>query len=81
MKQPPGYIVKAENKVYHLRKAIYELKQSPRVWFEKFSITISDIGFHCCHSDYSVFVRHTKSVLVILAVYIDDIMLTRSDSG
>ena len=31
--------------------------------------------------DHSIFVRYTKSGLVILAVYIDDILLTESDSA
>ena len=61
-------------------KAIYELKQSPRAWFEKFSITISGIGFHRYHSDRCIFVRRTKSYLVILTVYGYDILLAESDS-
>jgi len=62
----PGYVAQGENKVYRLKKAIYGLKQSSRVWFEKFNITISGIGFHRCHSDHSVFVRDTKSGIVVL---------------
>ena len=69
------------NKVCHLRKALYGLKQSPRAWFEKFSITISGNGLHHCHSDHSAFVRRRKSGLVILTVYVDDILLTVSDSA
>jgi len=45
MKQPPGYVAQGETKVCHLKKAIYGLKQSPKVWFGKFSLTISGIGF------------------------------------
>jgi len=41
---------------------------------------ISSIGFARCHSDHSVFVRRTKSGSVILTVYVDDILLIRSDS-
>jgi len=66
-------------KVCYLKKAIYGLKQSPRAWFEKFSLTISVIGFHRCHSDHSVFVRRTKYDIVVLVVYVD-ILLTSSDS-
>ena len=44
------------------------------------SMIISGIGFARCHSDQSVFVRRTKSGSVILTVYLDDILLTRSDS-
>jgi len=79
-KQPTGYVAKGEHKVCRLKKAIYGLKQSTRAWFEKFSITISGIGFHRCHSDHFVFVQHTKSGTIVLAVYVDDILLTSSNS-
>jgi len=65
--------------VCRLRKANYGLKQSPRAWFKKFSMVISGIGF-ARYSDHSVFIRHTKSGSVILVVYVDDILLTGSDS-
>ena len=48
--------------------------------FMKFSITTSSIDFHCCHSNHSIFIRHTRSDLVILIVYVDEILLTESDS-
>ena len=63
-----------------LRKAIYGLKQSPRAWFDEFSIVIFSIGFAHCHSDHSMFVRRTKSGSVILAVYVNDILLIGGDS-
>ena len=49
IKQPPGYVAQGENIVCRLKKAIYRLKQSPKVLFEKFSMIISDIGFAHCH--------------------------------
>ena len=79
MEQPSGYIAQGENTVCRLRKAIYGLKQSPRAWFEKFSMVISGIKFAHCHSDHSVFVRRTKYGSVILAVYVNDILLTGSN--
>ena len=51
IEQPLGYVAKRENIVYILRKAIYRLKQSPRAWFEKFSIIISGIDFALYHSN------------------------------
>ena len=47
MEQPLGYIAQGEIKVFRLKKVIYGLKKSPRTWFEKFSLTISSIGFTC----------------------------------
>ena len=48
--------------------------------FEKFSCVIMDGGFQICVVDHSVFYRTTDSGCVILVVYVDDILLTGSDS-
>jgi len=66
MEQPSSYVTQWETKVCHLKKVIYGLKQSPRSWFEKFSLTISGIGFRRCHSDHSVFIRCTRSGIIVL---------------
>jgi len=81
MMQPPGYVAQGETKICCLNKVIYGLKQSPRAWFEKFSLTISGIGFRRCHSDHSVFIRRIRSGIVVLAIYVDDILLTGSVSA
>jgi len=52
-----------------------------RAWFEKFSLTIFGIGFRRCHSDHYVFVRRTRFGIVVLAIYVDDILLTDIDSA
>ena len=43
-------------------------------------MVIFGIGFAHCHSYRSVFVCHTKFGSVILVAYVDDILLTGSDS-
>ena len=36
MEQPPGFVAQGETHlVCKLQKAIYDLKQSPRAWFDK----------------------------------------------
>ncbi|KAL0288861.1 UNVERIFIED_CONTAM: Retrovirus-related Pol polyprotein from transposon RE1 [Sesamum angustifolium] len=65
--------------VCKLKKAIYGLKQSPSAWFDKFSRIIGEFGFLRCQIDHSVFVQTTKSGMVVLAVYVDDILITGSD--
>ena len=37
------------------------------------------MGFQKCYSNHSIFIRKTSSGTVILAVYVDDILLTGSD--
>ena len=80
MEQPLGYVAQGESsKVCFLQKSIYGLKKSPRAWFVKFSGLLSAFGFTSCASDPTVLTKKTKSGLVILAVYVDDIILTGSD--
>jgi len=79
--QPPGYVAQGETKVCRLKKAIYRLKHSPRAWFEKFSLTITGFDFRRCHSYHFVFIRRLRSDIVVLAIYVDDILLTGSDSA
>ncbi|KAL0393052.1 UNVERIFIED_CONTAM: Retrovirus-related Pol polyprotein from transposon RE2 [Sesamum radiatum] len=68
-----------QSMVCKLKKAIYGLKQSPRAWFDKFSCIIDEFGFSRCQADHSIFVPTTKSGMVVLAVYVDDILIIGSD--
>ena len=39
--QPPGFVIPdKENKVLHLRKALYGLRQAPRAWNAKLDSTL-----------------------------------------
>lgn len=82
MDQPPGYVV-AENAhlVCRLKKALYGLKQSPRAWFDRFSAVVLEYGFQRCTTDHSVFARHSTAGTIVLIVYVDDIIISGSDSA
>ena len=46
MKQPEGFEEKGkEDLVYHLRKSLYGLKQSPRCWYKKLKVYLVRLGF------------------------------------
>ena len=46
MIQPLGYVLLDQVQlVCHLNKALYDLKQSPRVWFDEFSTVVLQFGF------------------------------------
>ena len=40
---------------------------------------LNSFSFNRCHSDHSVFVKHTKVGVIILIVYVDDIIVSGSD--
>ena len=82
MEQLPGYVAQGESsEVCLLKKTIYGLKQSPRAWFHKFSQLLFSYGFVSTVSDPTVMQKRTPHGCVILAVYVDDIIITGSDDA
>ena len=81
MEQPTGFVAQGEiGRVCRLRKSLYGLKQSPHAWFGKFSQAVEEFGMQKSKSDYSVFYRNSNSGIIPLVVYVDDIVITGSDS-
>ena len=81
MEKPLGYVHSGgADKVCHLRRAIYGLKQSPRAWFAKFSQLVLAFGLTACTMDPTVFRKHTSAGSILLAVYVDGILVTGSDT-
>ena len=62
-----------------LRKSLYGLKQSPRVWFGKFSQAIEAFGIQKSKSNHSVYYKNSSSGIILLVVYVNDIVITGSD--
>ena len=81
MEQPPGFVAQGEiRKVCRLWKSLYGLKQSPHAWFGKFSQAIEKFGLQKSKSDHYVFYRNSSSGIILLVVYVNDIIITGSDS-
>ena len=80
MQPPPGYTC-PPNKVCLLKKALYGLKQAPRAWFEKFSSTVSQLGFSSSPHDSALFIRKTTHGTVLLLLYVDDMIITGDDTS
>jgi hypothetical protein len=81
MDQPPGYVVAgSEHLACRLQKPLYGLKQSPRAWFDRFSAVVLGYGFQRSTSNHSVFIRHSSNGTIVLIVYVDDIIISGSDS-
>ena len=75
----PKGIPNPKNKVFRLRKSLYGLKQASRQWFTKLKDTLLSLGFIQSKNDYSLFLNKTSTNITILAVYVDDILLTGFD--
>ncbi|KAM5572540.1 hypothetical protein ABKV19_012545 [Rosa sericea] len=82
MAQPQGFVDSMHpDYVCLLRKSLNGLKQAPRAWNEKFTSFLPSLGFTFSHSDPSLFIRHTAGGMIALLLYVDDIVITGSDTA
>jgi hypothetical protein len=80
MEQPLGYVQNDSILVCHLKKSLYGIKKSPRAWYAKMDNFLIETGFSRFHSNPNVYTKNVGSHLIILVLYVDDLILTRSDS-
>jgi hypothetical protein len=66
--------------VCKLEKALYELKQAPRVWYSKLSVKLVQLGFVISKADTLLFIYNKEGVIIYLLVYVDDIIVASSSS-
>ncbi|GAB2303645.1 hypothetical protein Dimus_038792 [Dionaea muscipula] len=81
MEQPPGFLDKTfPHHVCKLKKAIYGLKQAPRAWYTELRNFLLQVGFINSVADSSLFIYRRDHLVLYLLVYVDDIIVTGSDS-
>jgi hypothetical protein len=80
MDAPPG-METPKGKVLRLQKALYGLKQAPKAWYDRFNSVMIENGFSSCFTDAALFVRKSNAGIVILLLYVDDMLITGSDSN
>eukprot|EP00253_Pinus_taeda_P034672 PITA_34672 len=80
MKQPEGFAVKGKKKlVCKLKKSLYGLKQSPRMWYQKFDTFIRGLGFTRSKADHCVYFKLIGGRVIYLVLYVDDMLLVGND--
>lgn len=77
VRQPEGFEIKgSENKVYKLNKALYGFKQAPRAWNTKLNTILTGMNFVKCSKEPSLYRKDEKNNLLLVAVYVDDLLIT-----
>ena len=69
----PSYVCK-------LQKALYGLKQAPQTWHTKLSSSLTSLGFKQSQVDSSMFLFQFGANMLVVFIYVDDILLTGTDS-
>ena len=65
-------------KVCKLKKSLYELKQSPRAWFGRFTKSMRSFGYRQSNSDHFILQKQHGKITALI-VYVDDMVVTGND--
>lgn len=72
-----------KNMVCKLLKALYGLRQSPRLWYERLSgFLLEKLGLACTHADHIIFITKAGPNGPIVITFVDDIkIMAPKESG
>ncbi|GJZ21233.1 retrovirus-related pol polyprotein from transposon TNT 1-94 [Tanacetum coccineum] len=73
--QPLGFIdFQKPNYVYKLKKALYSHKQAPKAWCDRLKAFLIKYEYSMGMVDNTLFTTKSKSHLIIVQIYVDDII-------
>ena len=73
--QPPRFEnYKLPDHVFKLKKALYDLKQASRAWYEKLSSFLIKNNLIRKNIDKTLFILRKSSEILIVQIYVDDII-------
>ena len=76
MKQPEGFTINGKKELLcKLKKSFYGLKQSPRMWYQKFNTYIQGLGFVRSKVDHRVYYKQVGEYFIYVVLYVDDMFL------
>jgi len=67
--------------VYKLRKTLYGLKQTSKVWSNKIGQYLVINGFQTSNVDFSLYVEKIDCGIVIIVIYIDDLIVIKDSDA
>lgn len=82
MSQPLGFEdYDHSDYVCHLHKSLYGLKQATHAWFHRLPQFLLQLGFVASKTDPSLFILRMISHVLYVLIYVDDILVTSSNSS
>lgn len=79
MQVPQGLDVKNSGTVCKLKKSLYGLMHASRQWYSKLMDALRSKGYENSKNDYSLLLKKAGDLVVFLAIYVEDILLTGTD--
>lgn len=80
MEQPAGFNDES-GRMCKLEKSLYGLKQASRVWNEKLNGVLIKHGLSRSEADQCVYHRIDGSKMMLVAIYVDDVLIFSNDSN
>jgi hypothetical protein len=74
LRPPPGADTD-KSLIWLLHRPLYGLKQSSRQWYQEVYAKFTNLGFTRLEADHSIFRRGKGSQLIIVAIYVDDMLI------
>ena len=65
--------------VCKLKKSLYGLRQSPRAWYDCIHAFFVKKGLVRSHADHSLHVVQSRTYIVIVIIYVDDLFILASN--
>jgi hypothetical protein len=80
MKEPKIFAVKAKKEIVcKLKRSLYDLKQSPNMWYQKFDTYILSFGIVRSKVDHCVYSMEEGDYLIYVALYVNDMLLVKNN--
>ena len=70
---PPAEYYPEANCLWRLNRALYGLRQSPRLWQDHYASVMERLGFRRCKSDSNLYCHKSRSLYVL--AYVDDLLI------
>jgi hypothetical protein len=81
LEQPPDHDNPSKPRatwVWKLIKTIYGLRQGAKNWYDALTQALTELGFKRSEADHGLFFKEEGGQLVILAIHVDDCLMTGS---
>ena len=79
VEQPPSFVIPdSESKVCRLKKALYELKQAPRAWYQRINTFFASIGLQRSPSDANLYMFSKGGLQMVVILYVDELIIMGS---
>lgn len=77
MRQPEGFHSGTERSVCRLKRNLYGLKQSARIWNKKVDSVFKAMGFVQSIADPCLYIRKKGGTFTYILIYVDDIIVVK----